>query len=487
MSFMGLNVKGDSSFKDAVDAMPVNVMFCDISTFNITYANRLSIETLTQLEDLIPVKGKDIVGTNIDVFHKVPDRQRGILRDPNNLPFNTIITLGKEKLDLLVTPIFNTEGLYTTAMLTWSVVTDKMKLEEESNRLAQMADQMPINVMAVETEDFKINYMNKTSRDTLNQLEHLLPCKVDEIMGQSFDIFHKHPQHQRNLMGDPSNLPHKAKIKLGDQHLDLLASPVYDKDGNYTTAMLTWSVITEQVKFAGDVQEIVDLVASSATQMRATSETMAGTAHQANELAANVSTTTEQLTASISEISGQVTRSTEISSEAVEQTGRANEKVQSLDTASQEIGEVLSLITDIANQTNLLALNATIEAARAGEAGKGFAVVASEVKNLANQTAQATDQIGAQINEIQSATKEAVHSIESITKTINEINEISSVIASAIEEQSAATQEVNQNIEGVNQASEMTGTSAKEVLDAASELSKQAEQLSSQVQKFINT
>ena len=436
---------------------------------------------------MIPIKAKDLIGTCIDVFHKTPEHQRELLRDPNNLPYNTIISLGDEKLDLLVTPIFTSDGQYKQAMLTWSVVTEKIRLEEGRQRLQQMSDQMPINVMAVETENFEITYMNKTSRDTLNKLEHLLPCKVDEIMGQSFDIFHKAPEHQRRLMSDPDNLPHHAKIKLGDQHLDLQASAIFDTEGNYTRAMLTWSLITDRVNFASEVQHVVDLVASSATEMQATSEGMAGTAHQAKELATSVATSTEQLAASSNEISTQVSRSTEISSNAVEETKQANEMIQGLDKASEEIGDVVSLISDIANQTNLLALNATIEAARAGDAGKGFAVVASEVKNLANQTANATEQISQQIDEIQGATQNAVHAIASITRVISEINEISSTIASAVEEQSAATQEVNQNIEGVNQASSETGAAASEVLDAAGELSSQAEQLSQQIEKFIKS
>lgn len=95
MGFFGNQAQIDRSFHDAVDVMPINVMFCDIKTFNITYANQLSIETLTQLEHLIPIKAANIVGTNIDVFHKMPERQRDILRNPNNLPFQTVITLGK--------------------------------------------------------------------------------------------------------------------------------------------------------------------------------------------------------------------------------------------------------------------------------------------------------------------------------------------------------------------------------------------------------
>ena len=173
--------------------------------------------------------------------------------------------------------------------------------------------------------------------------------------------------------------------------------------------------------------------------------------------------------------------------------------VQALASGAQKIGEIVGLIRSIAGQTNLLALNATIEAARAGDAGKGFAVVASEVKGLASQTARATEDIGAQINQMQGATKEAVEAIQEITRIITEISEIATTIASAVEQQGAATngiasnvqqtvagiQDVTENIEGVDQAAGETGAAVAQVLGAASELSKQADQLSGEVQAFV--
>ncbi|HXP97771.1 MAG TPA: methyl-accepting chemotaxis protein, partial [Telmatospirillum sp.] len=174
--------------------------------------------------------------------------------------------------------------------------------------------------------------------------------------------------------------------------------------------------------------------------------------------------------------------------------------VQGLAEAAGKIGDVVRLINDIASQTNLLALNATIEAARAGDAGKGFAVVAGEVKSLANQTAKATEEISAQIVAVQNATKDAVAAIQGIGNTIARINEIASTIAAAVEEQGAATQEIARNVQqaahsgltlttnisSVSSAANDTGQAAGEVTGAASSLSQQAEQMTSQVGAFLS-
>ena len=208
-------------------------------------------------------------------------------------------------------------------------------------------------------------------------------------------------------------------------------------------------------QFETSVGTVVETVSAAADEMQTTAQSVSSTAEQtsrqatavaaaAEQASANVQTVAsaaEELSSSISEISRQVSQSTRIAGEAVAEVRGANEKVQGLATAAQKIGEVVALITDIADQTNLLALNATIEAARAGDAGKGFAVVASEVKNLANQTARATEEISAQIGGIQGATEDAVSAIGSIGGIINQINEITSTIAAAVEEQGAATQE----------------------------------------------
>jgi methyl-accepting chemotaxis protein len=266
-------------------------------------------------------------------------------------------------------------------------------------------------------------------------------------------------------------------------------------------------------EFEAQVRVVVDAVSTSSTQLQANANGMAATAEDASrqtaavaavseETTANVSTvatSAEELSASIAEIARQVSESTKIAGQAVSEAERTNATVKGLSDAAQRIGDVVKLISEIAGQTNLLALNATIEAARAGEAGKGFAVVASEVKNLATQTAKATEEITTQINAIQSSTGSSVAAIAAIGTTIGRVNEIANSIAAAVEEQGAATQEIARNVQeaargtsevsaniaGVAQAASKTGTSAGEVLDAAGQLSQQAETLRGAVDQFL--
>jgi methyl-accepting chemotaxis protein len=268
-------------------------------------------------------------------------------------------------------------------------------------------------------------------------------------------------------------------------------------------------------EFQAAVGNIVDTVSTASSELEAAAGTLTKTAEVTQELSGavaaaseqasanvqSVASATEEMTSSVNEISRQVQESSRIAGDAVRQAQQTDARINQLSQAAGRIGDVVKLITAIAEQTNLLALNATIEAARAGDAGRGFAVVASEVKQLASQTAKATEEISTQIAGMQSATEESVAAIKEIGGTIGRISEIASTIAAAVEEQGAATGEIARNVSeaakgtaqvasnitDVNRGAGEAGSASAQVLASAQSLSGESQHLKAEVGKFLAT
>ncbi len=286
---------------------------------------------------------------------------------------------------------------------------------------------------------------------------------------------------------------------LSDDELGDLTQAVNKVNSSLKDMILA---ITENAQHVASASEELSAASQQITSNSEETSAQANVVNQATKQVSqnlqSVSTGAEEMASTIQSIAGNAHEAATVASKAVETAQAANTTVGKLGASSAEIGEVIKVITSIAQQTNLLALNATIEAARAGEAGKGFAVVANEVKELAKQTAKATEDIGQKITAIQQDTKGAVDAIGSITGVINQVNEISGTIATAVEEQSATTNEmtrnvadaakgageITHNIEGVAQAAQGTSNSAQESQKAANELAQMAEQLRGLVGQF---
>jgi methyl-accepting chemotaxis protein len=415
--------------------------------------------------------------------------------------------------------IFNTElkdeGSGDLGSAIGSMVKNLRQTTGEAARVVSMMQNAPINMIYADA-NFNIQYMNPASDKTLRTLQQHLPVQVDQIVGGSIDVFHKNPAHQRKILGDPKNLPHRAEIQVGPE---LLASAIYDNNNNYLGPMITWEVVTAKKQQEQNIKRTIDELSINSSSLSASAEELSAvsgsmsanaeeTAAQANvvnltssEVSDNINTVAagmEEMSLSIKEISENSSQAAQIAGTAVTEAQKTNEIVSKLGVSSAEIGEVIKVINSIAEQTNLLALNATIEAARAGEAGKGFAVVANEVKELAKETAKATEDISKKIETIQNDTGKAVKAIGEISNIINEVNDISATIASAVEEQTATTSEISrsigeaarggteitENVAGVATAAASTTQQIGDLQTASADLSKMAGDLEMLVQSL---
>ena len=330
-------------------------------------------------------------------------------------------------------------------------------------------------------------------------------------------MFQQNPEQQRRILSNPANLPHRTRVDIGNESIDLQISAVHDPRGQYTGAMMLWNLVTDKAQLSRDfevgVQDVVAQLASSASELSQIAQTVTGelktnaglavsASSAASETSASVqavASAAEEMAASIREISDQVQTANRQVAESAHKVQDADAVVQKLSAASEKVAAVTTVIADISSQINLLALNATIESARAGDAGRGFAVVANEVKNLAAQTSRSIVEINTVIDDMHVATREIVTALTDIRGTVEVITEATTSLAATVEEQTATTQEIARNMtfaadgtrmisDNLGQVSEVTSRSenaSAHLFDSSQNLSEQAESLRGRVAEFL--
>jgi methyl-accepting chemotaxis protein len=645
-----VEMKATMSLEDELLARcsPNPVMVCD-KNLTITYANKAALSLLRKVEEHLPVPVDRLVGQSIDIFHKNPMHQRRLLGDPSRLPIKTRIKLGPEIMDLHIYGLFSPMGEYIGPALTWEVVTEQVRHDEEQtaeiHRVKAIVEDSPAPMMICDIHDeFRIKHMNNATSQLLQQVQGSLPVRADKIMGQSIDIFHKNPLRIRNLLMDPSNLPVRSRNKLGEEHFDVHVYPLYDHNGVYTSAALIWDCVTEQVQMherqatalkaaeqiqralqrlaMGDIDARVDEVFSGEmeqmrhdfneiagvlrdfrdefarlaeanqrgqTAVRANASKFSGDlagimlqvnhmldgvqrpvealqrhlgmmaagdlrvvisesyqgdhavlkdaynrslgslndilnsvkggARQIGRSASEIAAASQQVSegasaqaAAIEEISAQMAEMTSKTDENARNAAQANQLVASARTfasegdkqmtsmiasmneineASQSISSIIKVIDEIAFQTNLLALNAAVEAARAGVHGKGFAVVAEEVRNLAARSAQAARETtelikgsAKTVNQGMVIASQTAEALSSIVSGVTQVSELVARIASASREQAQGIGQVNLGLEQINEVTLANTAGAEQSATATRQLRQLVEELQGMLSRF---
>ena len=584
--------------QSAIDGAETNLMLCD-SDLNITYANPSVIEMLRarqhELRKIWPGLDVDnLIGQNIDQFHKNPAHQRSLLADPSRLPAKAEIKVGDVEFTVNATMIKGPNGEYMGNMVEWQDITEQRKKDIEVARLQSAVNGAEANLMICNA-NLDITYANPAVVEMLRkrqtELRKIWPgLDVENLIGQNIDQFHKNPSHQRRLLADVNNLPASAEIKVGDLEFKVNATAILGPNGEYMGNMVEWRDITEQKDaerqieglieaavrgeldnrlnadryegfmynlatsinkmmdavvyplkestrvlekladgdltnsmdgdFQGEFAVMRDAVNTSISnllnmvnEIRTSADSINTSANEIAQGNLNLSQRTEEQASSLEETASSIEELTGTVKQNADNAQQANqlasgargeaekggtvvknaiEAMGEINQASKKIADIIGVIDEIAFQTNLLALNAAVEAARAGEQGRGFAVVAAEVRNLAQRSAGAAKEIKTLINDSVQKVEEGSRlvdesgsTLEEIVNSVKKVSDIIAEIAAASSEQSAGIDQINKAVAQMDEMTQQNASLVEEAASASESMDEQAKGLT-ELMNFFN-
>ncbi len=500
----------------ALDFVQANVFIAN-PEFVLVYMNTYAKQTLAKIADDVRqcfnVDVNDILGLSIERFDRDAARIEKILADPSGLPHEAEFSFGRLTLQARINRVVDAAGAVLGYVVAWDDISNRQKLELDlagqvaAIRRSQAVIEFELDGTIINANENFLKTMGYSLAEVQGKKHSMFVDDVYRISAEYIDFW-------AGLNRGEFVTGSFRRVGKGGREVYIqgVYSPILNKQGKPFKVVKYASDVTKLKQIEKSLENTVQSLGSAAHELTATSQQMASNSEEtsaqagvvsaaAEQVSRNIGTVAaaaEQMGASIKEIAKNANEAARVAMSAVKVAEKTNVTVSKLGESSAEIGNVIKVITSIAQQTNLLALNATIEAARAGEAGKGFAVVANEVKELAKQTAKATEDIGRKIDAIQADTKGAVDAIAHIGAIIGQINDIQSTIASAVEEQTATTSEISrnvgeaalgsgeiaQNVMGVAEAARCTTKGASQTLGAAEDLSRMAIDLQSLVLKL---